>query len=311
MTAGFNLKELLHKPEGLTCLIEARRSLCRNTAAVLCDLKEFCLSLCITALSGLLLCKLCVPAGICDCRLAADDHCLQKMGTFHIIPVSHAAFCKLCLRFFYDSFVTHFQHLFILDGHMAYAIIKVIARCKNIVVDRPDRLRRHIGRRKLACSLTFPVLMDLPEILLGLLRYVERISASCLHRLEFRLQPFIREFRICLASPRCNRRAADDKFHVADNDRYVFQNMLKCFGTSYDHRLTLCGLIRLCDQNCPCRFNLRHLCKQVIHQPADPVRLWNTFTVISIKSHVSPFLPYTRPTKYTRFVCRKYSICIT
>ena len=35
MSAGFNLKELLYKPEGLACFIEACCSICRNTAAVL------------------------------------------------------------------------------------------------------------------------------------------------------------------------------------------------------------------------------------------------------------------------------------
>ena len=35
MSAGFNLQKLLYEPERLTCLVEAGRSVCRYTAAVL------------------------------------------------------------------------------------------------------------------------------------------------------------------------------------------------------------------------------------------------------------------------------------
>ena len=112
--------------------------------------------------------------------------------------------------------------------------------------------------------------------------YIKLLFDNCI---QFSFQPLIRELRKCLASSWGKCAASNNKFQVTDRNRNILQNVLECFCSTDDHWFILSLFVRLRNQYCSRRLNLRHLRIQVFYQFWNSVRLRDGSTVISIKSH--------------------------
>ena len=270
MSAGFNLKKLLHKPERLTCLIEACGSVCRNTAAVLGDLQKFLFSYRIGTFCCHFGSKLCITLCILNNCLTGKDNCVKEMRFLNIVAVSNLASVEFRLSFVDNSLITDCKNFFIFNSYMSDTIVEIVSWCKNIMINCSDCFRCHVGSRKLTGGLAFPVFMYLSQLLLGFLSNVKWVRGPCCNRIQFILQPLIGKFRESLAASRCNRTASDNQLIITNNNRDVTKNMCKSFRTSGDRRLSLCGLIGFRDQLRSGRFNNRHVCIQCRNQLRDP-----------------------------------------
>jgi len=165
------------------------------------------------------------------------------MRALRVIRVPLRKPCKLRLYFVDYSAVALCKHLGIIYRDVAYSVIEIISRSKNIMLHSQLRFVRHIRRRKLACGLALPILIDLAERLLRFLRYVKRIGYSGLHRIELRLQPLKREFGEYLTSPRRFGGRSDYKLVIPYYNRKIFENMTKGFCASGYHRLAFCFFV--------------------------------------------------------------------
>ncbi len=142
------------------------------------------------------------------------------------------------------------------------------------------RLLGHEGGGQVACRLPLPVGIRRKQLLLGLVRYVERIGFPLRHGLELRLQPFVGEFRIGLAASGGDGTAAHHQLSLPDDDRDIVQDVRESQGPPHDDGLVLRGLIGFRDQSGPGGLNLRHLGVEMRHQPGDPVRFGDFLCVI-------------------------------
>ena len=154
---------------------------------------------------------------------------------------------------------------------MSYTIVKIISRCKNVVVNGKNCFRCHVGSCKFTGCLAFPVFMYLTEFRLGFLRNIKWIGCSGSHCIQLILQPLERILRECLTSSRSQGAASDDQLLITDNDGNITQDVGKCLGSAGDDRLVFGLLIGLCDQLGSGRFDHRHLCIKIIHKMGDPV----------------------------------------
>ena len=179
------LKKHLHKPEGLAGLVEALSRFCRYPVTVGCNRKKFLLSYGILTACCLFSCQNCIAACIMNGNLTADDHSLEESGTLRIISLAHGMGSQLGFCLSHDSFVTDLQHFPVFYSYMAYAIIKVISRSKNIMLNSPDRFRCHIRSGKFTGGFAFPVFICLMKSFLCLISNIKRVSSSCLNCIKF------------------------------------------------------------------------------------------------------------------------------
>jgi len=125
MSAGLHLKELLYKPEGLTCLPEIGCSLGRYFTAVGCNYKKLSFTLWICAFLSHLKGKSGISVCIIYNSLTAKDHCFKETGTLCIISVTYITFIQFFLSFRHDAFVSDFENFPIFYCNMTYAIIEI------------------------------------------------------------------------------------------------------------------------------------------------------------------------------------------
>ena len=161
MSAAFQLNQLLYKPERLAGFIKSCRAFGRYAAAVSGNNQKFLFTRLILTSVCHLKGEFCIALRILNNCLTTQNYCIEEMGFLRIILISYFTAIKLLLRFRNDSLITDFQHLFIFNGHMTYAIVKIISRRKNIVVDSCNRFRSHVCSRKLTGSFALPVFMYL------------------------------------------------------------------------------------------------------------------------------------------------------
>ena len=160
-----------------------------------------------------------------------------------IVSVSYITAIQFSLRFRHNSFKSNSQNFPVFHSNMSYTIIKIIPRCKNVMLYRANCLRCHIRSCKFAGCFSFPVLVRLPQLRLGLLCNVKRICCSGCYCIQFSFQPFIRKFRECLASSWCDCTASHDQLIITDNNRNIMENMSKRFRSSRNDRFSFCFLI--------------------------------------------------------------------
>ena len=125
-----------------------------------------------------------------------------------------------------------------MHGHMPYAVIEIVAGGENVVVNRANRFRRHVGGGEFARRFALPILVRLGNLLFRLFRNVERVCLARGDGVELRFQPLVGEFGIGLAAARSNRRAADNQFLVADDNGNILQNVQKRLRTARYNRLS-------------------------------------------------------------------------
>ena len=271
MPAGLQLQQLLHKPEALAGLIKGRGPPGRDAPAVGGNLRKLLPPDGIRAGSRLLLRQIRIPGSIADHRLAAENHRLQELGPGTVVLIPGITFFKLLLNLGDNALVAHGQNFLVLHRHMAYAVVKVVAGSKYIVVDGLPGLLRHKGGGQLAGGSALPVGVGLPQLRLGPVGYVERIRAAGGNGLKFRLQPFVGKLRVGLAAPGRNGTAAHHQLSFPDNNGDVVQNMRKGKGAPHDNGLVLGGLVGFRQQSRPGGLYLRHPGIQMRHQPGDPL----------------------------------------
>ena len=269
MAAGLQLNQLLDKPERLTRLIKSICPFRRNFAAVHCYNVQFFFSDRIVTFCSQLLSQRRIALRILNYCLTAQDHCIQKMRASCIIFIAYLTFVQLRLGLCHNPLITDCKNLFVFYCYMSYTIIKIISRCKNIMFDRPNSLRCHVGSRKFTGCSSLPVFMYLPQLLLCLFGDIKRVRAPRFNRIQLVLQPLIRKLRIGLAPSGCYGTASHDQFLITDNDRNVTQDMSKCLRTPGDHRLSFRFFIGLCKQLRSGRFDHRHFLIQMVNQSCD------------------------------------------
>ena len=177
-----------------------------------------------------------------------------------IIAITHITVIQLFLSLSHNSLKSNFQHFPIFYSNMSYSIVEIITRCENIVFDRSDCFRCHIGSSKLAGCFSLPVLICLPQFSLSFLCDFKWICCSCCNSIQFSLQPFIREFRECLASSWCDRTTSYDQFIITDNNRNIAKNMGKSFRSAGNNRFSFRFLIGFRDQLRSGRLDHWHIC---------------------------------------------------
>ena len=139
MSAGLHLKELLNKPEGLTCLPEVRSTFRRYLAAVGGNYKKLGFTLRVCTLLCHFKGKFRISCCIIHNSLTAYDNSFQETGTFCIVSIAYIAFIQLSLGFCHNAFVSDFKHFPILYCNVSYTIVEIISWCS------PPRLQRLLG----------------------------------------------------------------------------------------------------------------------------------------------------------------------
>ena len=243
MSAGFYLQKHLYEPEGLTSLPKALRTTAGNSAAVCAD--GFKLSSATYIRSSL--ChssgKLRISFGISYGSLAAHNHSIKEVLALGIVCISLRERSKLGLCLLYDTLVSDGKYLGVIYRNVSYAVIKVVTRSEHTVVYGSLCLTGHIGRSKLACCFTFPILVHLRKSFLGVLRYVEGVSHAGCHGVEFSLKPLEGVFGENLTSSRRLGSRTYDKLVFSYRYRYMLKNVLECLCPSGYDRLALRSLI--------------------------------------------------------------------
>ena len=115
--------------------------------------------------------------------------------------------------------------------------------------------------------------MNLAQFVFGLLRDIERIGLTRRNGVKLRLQPFEGELGICLTAAGSQRSAAYDKLFVADNDRDIIKNMLKCVSAAHHHRLVLGLTVGFRHQDGTGGLDLGHFPVQIFYKSGDSFRL--------------------------------------
>ena len=105
---------------------------------------------------------------MCNGSITADHNCFQKSRLLLIITIGQAQLCHLGFRFRLYTGKSNFQDFAILHRNMAYAVIKIIARCENVMFHSKQCLRLHIGGGQLTCCLSLPICIGLLQLRLGL-----------------------------------------------------------------------------------------------------------------------------------------------
>ena len=146
---------------------------------------------------------------------------------------------------------------------MTYAVIKIISRCKYVVLHCKLCFRSHVRKRQLACCLSFPVFIHFMKSLFGFLRNVKRIRRSCRNRIELVFKPFKRKLRKYLTASRALCRAADYKFVLSYGYGYIFEYILKRLCSARNNRFSLSLHVRLSNQYGSVRLYLRHLSEKL------------------------------------------------
>ena len=279
VTAGFHLQKHLDKPEGLTSLVEVSRAEFGNAFAVESNATKLSLSFEILTTVRHCVRKLCVALRVGDDRLTADDNGVEEMMALCVIAVAEIQLRESRLRFLDDTAVAHAQYLSVINGNVSDAVVEIVARRKNIVRDRGERLGSHIGGRKITCGLALPIFMHFSQSSLCLLGNVEGVRSACFDSIEFCLQPFKRIFREGLTAARRLSCASDDQFLITNGDRDILQNMRERFRAAKNNRLTLRFAVRFRQQNSTVRFDFRHFFVQVFDKTTDSVSLLDIFCI--------------------------------
>ena len=140
---------------------------------------------------------------------------------------------------------------------MADPVIIIIARGENIVFHGQDTIRRHIAVGQLTGGLALPFRQNLPQGLFGILRNEKRIGRPLRHGIQLIQNPLEGKFGKYLGAAGLLGVAAHDKLIRADGDGQVFKNVPQSGGAAENHGERPGPPVRLGDQDCAFRLQLR------------------------------------------------------
>ena len=162
VSAGFRLEQHLDKPEGLAGFVEAPGRFSRDLGAVFRDFQQLHLPLGVCLLLGHVQGQHRIPVGIGNGGIAADNHCVEEMAPSGVIRVAGPAGGKgrLCLG--RDTIEPDGQNLLIFYGKVADAVVKVVARCEDVVFHGSEGFLGHIGSGELTGGFSLPIRVYAP-----------------------------------------------------------------------------------------------------------------------------------------------------
>ena len=122
------------------------------------------------------------------------------MRAGRIIAVGNKAFFPFRFRLGTDSLKAYAENLAVVNGNVTYAVIKLVARGKKVMLYCKACFGCHILRGKFTGGLAFPVFVRCPYSLFCVLGNIKWVGTAVFYGVKLTFKPFKRKLGECLTA---------------------------------------------------------------------------------------------------------------